>query len=104
MNSNVENSVEERIISLVHNEQEFPVPNLSDGEEEHGGIKREPTDALGVGLRLRGKQAFLNEVETKIVALATKEIPGVYEMGKLGLDHVLRGVAQRAVKTGESAR
>ena len=103
MNSNVENSVEEPIISLVHNEQEFQVPNLSDGEEERGGIKREPTDALGVGLRLRGKQVFLNEVEIKSVPLATKEIPWVFEMGKLGLDEVLRGMAQRAVKTGESA-
>lgn len=34
---------------------------------------------------MRGNLSFLNEVGTTIIALATKEIAGMHEIGTLGL-------------------
>ena len=51
-----------------------------------------------------GKTSISNEVVTKIVALATKEIAGVHEMGPLGFGDALTGLAQRAVKSGQSTQ
>ncbi|MCA9464746.1 MAG: Asp23/Gls24 family envelope stress response protein [Nitrospira sp.] len=51
-----------------------------------------------------GKTSISNEVVTKIVALATKEIAGVHEMGTLGFGDALTGLAQRAVKSGQSTQ
>ncbi|MEX2493579.1 MAG: Asp23/Gls24 family envelope stress response protein [Nitrospirales bacterium] len=51
-----------------------------------------------------GKTHIANEVVAKIVALATKEIAGVHDMGTLGLSDTLTGFAQRAAKTGQSTQ
>jgi len=51
-----------------------------------------------------GKTTISNEVVAKIVALATKEIAGVHEMGTLGLSDTLTGFAQRASKIGQSTQ
>jgi len=51
-----------------------------------------------------GKTHIANEVVAKIVALATKEIAGVHEMGTLGLTDTLTGFAQRTAKTGQSTQ
>ena len=51
-----------------------------------------------------GKTHIANEVVAKIVALATKEIPGVHDMGTLGFGDALTGLAQRASKTGQSTQ
>ncbi|GJL63748.1 MAG: hypothetical protein NPIRA04_24020 [Nitrospirales bacterium] len=48
-----------------------------------------------------GKTSIADEVVAKIVAIATKEIEGVHEMGTLGLGDTITGMAQRAVKTGQ---
>jgi len=51
-----------------------------------------------------GKTHIANEVVAKIVALATKEIAGVHDMGTLGFGDALTGLAQRAAKTGQSTQ
>ena len=51
-----------------------------------------------------GKTHIGNEVVAKIVALATKEIAGVHDMGSLGFGDALTGLAQRAAKTGQSTQ
>jgi uncharacterized alkaline shock family protein YloU len=51
-----------------------------------------------------GKTHIANEVVAKIVALATKEIAGVHDMGTLGISDTLTGFAQRAAKTGQSTQ
>lgn len=51
-----------------------------------------------------GKTHIADEVVAKIVALATKEIAGVHDMGTLGLSDTLTGFAQRAAKTGQSTQ
>ena len=51
-----------------------------------------------------GKTHIANEVVAKIVALATKEIAGVHDMGSLGFGDALTGLAQRAAKTGQSTQ
>jgi uncharacterized alkaline shock family protein YloU len=51
-----------------------------------------------------GKTTISNEVVAKIVALATREIAGVHEMGTLGLSDTLTGLAQRASKIGQSTQ
>ena len=38
------------------------------------------------------------------MALATKEIAGVHDMGSLGFGDALTGLAQRAAKTGQSTQ
>lgn len=51
-----------------------------------------------------GKTSISNEVVTKIVALATKEIAGMHEMGTLGFGDALTGLAQRAVKSAQNTQ
>ncbi len=60
----------------------------------------EPKDAQRGSSELvtkEGKTSIANEVVTKIVALATKEIAGVHGMGALGFGDTITGLAQRAV-------
>jgi len=69
---------------------------MADSKEQHRGNSELVTK--------EGKTHIANEVVAKIVALATKEIAGVHEMGTLGLTDTLTGFAQRTAKTGQSTQ
>ncbi len=69
---------------------------MSDSKEQQRGTSELVTK--------EGKTHIATEVVAKIVALATKEIAGVHEMGTLGLTDTLTGFAQRTAKTGQSTQ